>query len=218
MKTSTAPQPFESAKAVLDRLHQIHYPALYDPNDKWYSFKCISIVAAVSEVVLDGDFAEFGVFRGKMAKFMEPLVRGDRKLHLLDSFEGLPEDWIGPWKKGMFSLAKGQMPSFESERVVIHKGWFSETAPALAKSLDKPLAFIHADADLYSSTIDLLFALDRHIVPGTIILFDEYMMVHEGQSDDGEHRALVEWADKFDRKFEYLWRTRWMQVAIRVLT
>lgn len=205
-----------SAQEILRDLQQIHYPALYDPKDKWYSFKCISIVGAISEVTLDGDFAQFGVFRGKMARFLEPMVRGDRKLHLLDSFEGLPEDWIGPWKKGMFSLSKAQLPSFDSEKVVIHKGWFSKTGPELARLLNRPLAFIHADADLYSSTIDLLFSMNQHIVPGTVILFDEYMMAHDGEFDDGEHRAVVEWADKFGRKFEYLWRTRWMQVAIHV--
>lgn len=205
-----------SAKEVMDALPVVHYSALYDGADKWYSFKCISIVAAVVEIELVGDYAQFGVFRGRMASFLLPLVRGDRRLHLLDSFEGLPEDWVGPWKKGMFSLTSAQMPSFESDKVMIHKGWFKDTAPKLAESLEQPLAFIHADADLYSSTIDLLFALNNRIVPGTIILFDEYMMEHQGEFDDGEHRALVEWADRFDRQYSYLWRTKWMQVGIRI--
>ena len=75
---------------------------------------------------------------------------------------------------------------------------------------------MHIDCDLYSSTIDCLFGLNDFIVPGTVLLFDEYMMLNNGESDDGEHRALVEWMEKFDRQVEYLWRTNWVQVAARV--
>jgi Macrocin-O-methyltransferase (TylF) len=171
-----------------------------------------SVRGAVSEVNIQGDYAQFGVFRGKTARYIESLMTGDRKLHLFDSFEGLPEDWTKNKKAGFFALSPDEIPTFDPERVVVHKGWFKDTVPVWAEESSASIAFIHIDADLYSSTIDVLFNLDKRIVAGTVILFDEYVM---GQSDD-EHRALLDWAAKFNRKFDYLWQSSGPQVCIRV--
>jgi hypothetical protein len=171
-----------------------------------------SLRGAISEVRMDGDFAQFGVFRGKTARYINSLMTGDRMLHLFDSFEGLPEDWTKNKPAGAFKLASDEIPTFDPERIVVHKGWFKDTVPVWANETSAPIAFIHIDADLYSSTVDVLFNLDKRIVSGTIILFDEYVM---GQSDD-EHRALIDWAAKFNRTFEYLWRSSGPQVCVRV--
>lgn len=174
--------------------------------------KLSSVLCALKEVILPGDYAQFGVYRGKSARQIASCMTGDRKLHLFDSFEGLPEDWTKKKKAGMFKLLPEEIPAFDSERVVVHKGWFKDTVPPWAREMTAPLAFIHLDADLYSSTIDVLFNTDHLMVPGTILLFDEYVM---GDSED-EHRALVDWAAKFNRKFEYLWRAGGNQVCVRV--
>ena len=171
--------------------------------------------AALGEVTLPGDFAQFGVFKGQTARTIEAATTGDRKLHLFDSFEGLPEDWTPQKPKGAFKLRPRQIPVFESERVVMHKGWFKDTVPGWAKQMSQPLAFVHMDADLYSSSIDVLFNIDHLIAPGTIILFDEYVMGRKGQTDD-EHRALLDWAEKFSRDYQYLWRDEGPRVCIRV--
>lgn len=213
---SNVTQEPRSARTIMDELRQIHYPALYDETDKWYCFKLISLYAAISEITLSGDYAEFGVYKGRCAKFIESFLLGNRKLHLFDSFKGLPENWIGPWKKGSFSLDEDEIPEFSNPNVTIHKGLFSETIPVMRSLLSSPLSFIHADADLYESTMDLLQGLNDHIVPGTIILFDEYVMEHKHERDEGEHLALVAWSSECDRKFEYLWRTHWCQVAVRI--
>lgn len=171
-----------------------------------------SVKGALGEITLPGDFAQFGVYRGRSARVIHRLMTGDRKLHLFDSFEGLPEDWTPNKPAGHFKLAPDEIPIFEGDNVVIHKGWFKDTVPPWAKEIERPLAFLHIDADLYSSTVDVLFNLNDAIVPGTIILFDEYVLGHA----DDEHRALLDWAQKFDRKFDYLWRTDGAQVCIRI--
>jgi hypothetical protein len=68
------------------------------------------------------------------------------------------------------------------------------------------------DADLYGSTMDVFNGLNEFISPGTIILFNEYVMK---QSED-EHRALLDWSQQHRREFQYLWRSESVQVAIRV--
>ncbi len=171
-----------------------------------------AVTEAVGEVTRDGDFAQFGVYRGNTARIIEALMTGDRKLHLFDSFEGLPEDWTKGKKKGAFRLSADDVPVFESPRVVMHKGWFKDTVPPWSRQATTPLAFVHMDADLYSSTIDVLFNIDHLIPAGAIVLFDEYVM---GRTED-EHRALLDWAAKFGRQYEYLWRSNSMHVCVRM--
>ncbi|PJK14910.1 hypothetical protein CO613_03530 [Lysobacteraceae bacterium NML07-0707] len=206
----------EALRRLFPDIRVIHVPALYDRKDPWYSYKLISLYKAVEEVSLPGAFIELGVYRGRCARFLSKFLFGGRKLYLLDSFKGLPEDWVGIWKKGAFSMLPDEIPVFDSPDIYVIPGWFKDTVPLLAQELQEPLAFIHVDADLYSSTRDALDALNAHIVPGTIILFDEYFMILEKEFSDDEHRALLDWCREYGREFEYLWRTEWVQVAIRI--
>jgi len=171
-----------------------------------------SVRVALGEVTIPGDFAQFGVYRGATARVIQSLMGEGRKLHLFDSFEGLPEDWFKQKPAGSFKLKEDEIPVFDSPAVVIHKGWFKDTAPGWAEAATTPLAFIHIDADLYSSTVDALFSINRLIVPGTVVLFDEYI----GGGRDDEHRAFVDWMQKFGRTCEYLWRSSGLQACIRV--
>lgn len=213
---STAHAANREAQELMATLREISYPALFVEEDKWYSYKLMSLYAAMAEITLPGDYAEFGVYQGRCARFIANFLRGGRQLHLFDSFEGLPEDWIGTFKKGMFSLPPESIPTFDRDDIHVHVGWFADTIPKVSGQFTSPLAFIHADADLYSSTVDILEGMNELIVPGTIILFDEYAMESGGEYDDGEHRALVEWSARHERTFNYLWRTAHAQLAIRV--
>ena len=58
--------------------------------------------------------------------------------------------------------------------------------------------------------------LNKQIAAGTVILFDEYFFEEGGKETDDEHRALLDYCAKYDRKFEYLWRTRHIQVAVKI--
>jgi hypothetical protein len=200
-----------SGKQVLKKLTRFSVPALFDAAAKERSWRLMSLYGAIGEITLPGDFAEFGVYKGYCAQVLTAFITGNRLLHLFDSFEGLPEDWTQNRKAGHFDLG-GKVPQFNPKRTRVHKGWFRDTVPPFAAQLAQPLAFLHLDADLYSSTVEALFPLNEHIVPGTILLFDEYVYM---ESED-EHRALLDWAARFDRGFDYLWRTPWVQVAVRV--
>ncbi|WLR92191.1 TylF/MycF/NovP-related O-methyltransferase [Shinella zoogloeoides] len=206
----------ESAKDVMSRLRKVYAPALQNDADRFYSYKLVSLFHAMGAISLPGDWAEFGVYKGRCARFISSFLTGKRKLHLFDSFEGLPADWIGQWRAGAFKMDESEIPSFSDPRIQIHKGWFNQTVPAFRATQTEPLSFLHIDGDLYSSAMDVLMGLDDLIVPGTILLFDEYMMVADGETSDDEHRALYDWAAQKSRHFEYLWRTEWMQVAVRV--
>jgi len=193
-------------------LPQVHRPDLFNENTKWFDYKRISLDKAYRDVAISGDWAEFGVFKGDCAKLMLSALPEGSSLLLFDSFEGLQEDWTTAWKKGAFALSEKSIPVFADPRVRMIKGYFSDTLPGYFTPLAPRLSFIHMDADLYSSTWDVLRHCNDAIVPGTIILFDEYVM----WGKDEEHRALIDWANEFGREFKYLWRTQWVQVAVRI--
>src|SRR5579864_2775032 len=134
---------------VLKELRKIRVPALGAPRLQ-------AVYSAIGEVTLEGDYAQFGVWRGRTARIIAALTSKGRKLHLFDSFEGLPEDWIASKKAGHFSLSPDQIPTFDPKVAVIHKGWFKDTVPPFVADMKEPLAFLHMDADLYSSTVDVL--------------------------------------------------------------
>jgi len=130
--------------------------------------------------------------------------------HGFDSFQGLPERWetgltaadgVNPaFPAGAFDL-NGHVPGPEvvGRNVRLHRGWFSDTVPlffaqhaadhAERRKGPPPAAFVHADADLYSSTLCFLRELCGRglLVKGTVINFDEYWN-YPGW-EDGEYRA-----------------------------
>lgn len=169
------------------------------------------------------DWAEFGVYKGVSAKYLLRYLKNN--LYLFDSFEGLPEDWKFKdgriWndrKKGYFNL-KNNIPKFNNERAIIKKGWFKETIPQFVKEHKNPLGLIHIDCDIYSSTKDIFDNLNPLIIPGTIIVFDEYYNYdNENQGwKEQEYKAFQEFVKKYNRQYEYIARTSKEQMIIKII-
>ena len=124
--------------------------------------------------------------------------------HGFDSFLGLPPDTRHDknWAAGKYSTS-GALPSVKPN-VVLHKGWFNETLPGFLRSHHAPLAFVHMDADIYSSTIsvlDALFGACRQRV-GTVIAFDEIFGVVSQL--EHEYRALVEATQRWGISYRWV--------------
>ena len=145
-------------------------------------------------------------------------------VHGFDSFQGLPEEWNNGqldnngshlFSAGAFNLG-GVVPTLnhvrtvlklthpDSENVKLHPGWFQDTVPTFLDNHIHPIAFVHADADLYSSTITFLEELcHRHLlVNGTVITFDEYSNFENWQH--GEYQAWTEIVQKYGLEFQYI--------------
>lgn len=127
---------------------------------------------------LPGDIAECGVYDGitaaNLVQYLEE-NKVDKTVHLFDTFTGLPDLLIEDekqFKKGMMEkplwVAKGNLK--ELSRYEIYEGLFSETF----KNFNRPLCFIHADADLYVSTKEIIELADRLLVEGGVMVFDDY--------------------------------------------
>jgi predicted O-methyltransferase YrrM len=127
---------------------------------------------ALSRCSVAGHVLEFGVYKG--ASLRRIAARAGQEVHGFDSFEGLPDDWTYFQKRGRFGL-KGEVPTFDQKNVVIHRGWFEQTLPPFLAEHDGPVRFLHVDCDIYASAAYVLDAVAARLVPGTVIVFDEYL-------------------------------------------
>lgn len=120
----------------------------------------------------DGLLLEFGVYSGETINHIAGLLP-QRVIHGFDSFEGLPEAWSGyRFSAENFDL-KGRMPKV-SANVELVAGWFDKTLPDFLDKHPGPIALLHVDCDIYSSTKTIFELLRPRLVPGSIIAFDEF--------------------------------------------
>ncbi len=147
---------------------------------------------------LDGLYCEFGVWKGESVNFIADLVPS-KTVHGFDSFEGLPESWRDGFGRGAFAI-NGLPPV--RKNVVLHKGWFDKTVPEFHAQYLQPVAFVHMDADLYSSTATVFDGMADRIVPGTVIQFDEFFNYPGWRN--GEFKAFNELVAKRNLHYSFL--------------
>jgi hypothetical protein len=159
-----------------------------------------------------GQVLEFGVATGRtLNQFAHWLPH--KTVYGFDGFDGLPEDWTSRMRKGFFARKHLPRVRRNCELVV---GWFNETLPGFVEKRPEPVALLHVDCDLYSSTVTILNNLKNNIVPGTVIVFDEYMNYPGWQLD--EFRAWQEHCKMYGVEYEYIGRvSKHQKVAVRVL-
>ena len=172
-----------------------------------------TLTAALNEVTLDGTLAEFGVYKGtsltQIAKFFP-----DRTVHGFDSFVGLPDAWGGTSKgAGAFDIG-ARPPELSVSNVEFHVGWFDDTIPAFAQQYSGPFAFVHLDADIYSSTKTVFDNLGDWFVADTIVVFDEYFGYHGWQRH--EHKAFQEFLSRTKLSFQAI-SLGHMNLAVRLI-
>lgn len=156
---------------------------------------------------IPGDFVECGVFQGvqcaAMAKACMDLGVTDRRVHLFDTFSGIPQagpkdlEYLAAGHKAGLSAAsledvQGNMEEWgiDPELLVYHEGLFAHTVPiammlgSAPAEVDgfqfvvecgdiKRIALLRLDGDLYESTKDCL-PLVKLVSPGGWIIADDF--------------------------------------------
>lgn len=183
---------------------------------KYRDFTMVSRKAYVDNLLLasrvrdvPGCVIECGVWRGGMSAGLAELLGSDRHYCLFDSFEGLPpakeidgasalqwqQDKDSPeyWDNCSAEMAFGQkaMSMSPAKQVTFKKGWFSDTLPGFVPPA--PIALLRLDGDWYDSTMQCLDALFPHVVPGGLIIVDDYYMW------DGCSKAVHDFLSKHKR-------------------
>lgn len=153
---------------------------------------------------------EFGVYSGKSINYISSLVDGI--VYGFDSFEGLPEKWRDGFGKGVFKV--DQLPNVR-KNVRLVKGWFDDSIPIFVNGNKQNIGFLHIDCDLYSSTKTIFDLLGLRIVPGTVIVFDEFFN-YPGW-ENGEYLAFREFTSTNNIRYEFIGYNRYHeQVAILI--
>ncbi len=191
----------ESAAFVLEHLPTS--PVFWHPHD--------TLRFALGEIKGPGLALEFGVATGTTLAIIADAVAHDRLVAGFDSFTGLPETWRTGFPAGEFA----QDPPRDIPGATVVVGLFDDTLPAFLANNDEQIAFMHLDADLYSSTKTVLDLAGDRLAPNAVLLFDEFFNFPGWQLH--EFRAWTEFIDRTGRTFEYLAYTgNNEQVAIRL--
>lgn len=118
-------------------------------------YQLYSLVNATQKV--PGDLVEVGVFRGTAEKIICE-AKKKRRLHLFDTFEGLPETsaFDPQFHEGQYEATLGEVQAYLAKypNVYFYKGLFpQQTGGCMSR---KHYSFIHLDVDIYKSTKDTL--------------------------------------------------------------
>jgi hypothetical protein len=144
---------------------------------------------------LPGNIAEFGVYRGGCARMILSTAgtAPDARYHLFDTFEGIPDHELTEGERAQGYVGKLSDTSVDyvrdrlapwSDQLVFHVGDVFETIP---KADTGNLSLVHMDLNASAPTrVALEYAYER-LVPGGIIVFDDYVHV-----EVNDHRAVIE--------------------------
>jgi hypothetical protein len=120
---------------------------------------------------IKGDFAEFGCFKGFSSSMLsQACAMLDIRMHIFDSFEGLPPSGSSYYDEGDFAGSPEEVTAnievFGAlNAVTLHKGFFSESLKRIALP---NLICLWMDVDLEVSAKDLLPAIDNLAPEGTL--------------------------------------------------
>lgn len=162
---------------------------------------------------LQGDVVECGVGFGHTLLIICSLNQQEgarRQVWAFDSFEGFPEPTVedasvrnpkkGEWKVITTSdlddilFRRCGLPAAAKESLRVTKGYFENTLPS---SKVEKIALLHLDVDIYGSYKTCLNELYHKVVPGGVILFDEYKQKDTQKVWPGAAKAIDEFfADK----------------------
>ena len=158
----------------------------------WYVDRFDVLRHAMAIARPEGLVLEFGVASGVTIGFLAANMP-DQKIFGFDSFKGLPEAW-SDYSAGHFACEIPQVP----DNVELVIGTFEQTLTSFVAQHQGAVALLHLDCDLYSSTKTVLDRLGPQIIPGTVIVLDEFWIV-----TDHEQRAFNEWLAATGRSGRY---------------
>jgi Methyltransferase domain len=155
--------------------------------------------ALIPLIPAQGDFAEFGVFKGAVTWFVRPRFP-DRAYHAFDSWKGVPEAMSLAVSKFSFDLG-GTVPDLPAD-TTIHAGWFEDTIPAWRARCPATVAFAYIDCDLYESVRTVLEGIADRVRPSSILVFDDWYNFPNWQAHS--LRAANEWSGRHGISLEPL--------------
>lgn len=146
----------------------------------------LSALVLTARTTPPGPWVEVGVYNGGSALELYR-ARGDRPLHLFDTFEGIP--FSEPDKGDQHGVGefdgRANLPALQQAMpdAMFHAGVFPDTLPDDLRGV----AFAHIDADQYKSIKDCIIHLWPRMVLGGIMWFDDFSALAGARNAVMEH-------------------------------
>lgn len=173
---------------------------------------CFDTFDLIKDQCMDGLLLEFGVAEGFTLLKLNQCFDGSRAIHGFDSFNGLPENWRVDYPAGTFACEPPAVP----DNITLHVGLFQETLEKFLEENPGNIAFLHLDADLYSSTDYVLRQLEHRLVPGSLVYYDELTYpAHDFR--EHEYKAFIEHHERTGLHYAYLGRRNHEAYAFKVI-
>jgi len=165
--------------AISSPFSLLHVPGFYN------LFQSITYIARNT---LPGDIVECGCFLGGAGIFAallcDRLGLADKMVYLFDSFEGFPQGEVdAAFDKPVRSIKYADTETHvrdnikqatgHSGRIELVRGFVEDTLP---KFDPRPLCLLRLDTDFYNSTRVELNLLYEHLIPGGVLIVDDYGM------------------------------------------
>ena len=198
-------QKWDKNKGTIAAYYQDkHYKFIDEEEFKKKSREALLFLSNKYGISELGEYLEFGVCQGTsllcMYQLLKELDIGHVRLFGFDSFEGLPADQENIWKLGQFQMDYKAVRKYLTwkginwNRVVLEKGWFSDTLTGdfINQNKIKKASIILIDCDIYSSTKEALNFCASLIKDETIVFFDDWNAQGLADKNMGEKRAFDE--------------------------
>ena len=133
---------------------------------------------------LEGDYIEFGIFKGKslyhsLKTYRKIYKENNKAFYGLDSFEGFPVENHNFFKNENFkSSYQDVCNTFKKyNNVYIEKGFFSDSLSTERLTKVDKICFAFVDCDIYESSIEVFEYLKPRMVSGGFIMIDDFLNV-----------------------------------------
>lgn len=182
------PRVWMEDQAFMEGLDVFRPYGLRDSLERYFNLQSLARSAAIHE----GEYAECGAFYGGSTYVLLRVLSGtSRRLHVFESFEGLPAPGGrdgGRWREGDFRSSQDvflRLTENYSLNRCLHVG---DVRGSLRELTDERFSFVHIDLDLYDATKYATTFFLARLVPGGIIVCDDYGF----PAEVGSRRAVDE--------------------------
>ena len=172
-------------------LYSVIRPHTMVPEARLYSIYNLAKTVCINDI--PGNFVECGVARGgtsiMLGMVIKKFSKRPRRHFGFDTFTGMPEPSVHDTQNGITAHETGwgsgtcsgnmetikehaRLSGIESYMTLV-PGYFEDTL-SLWKNEIGPIAFLHLDADWYTSTMTILNNYYDSVVPGGYLQFDDY--------------------------------------------
>ena len=166
--------PWKDDAGFISLYEQIKYNTLVD------IYRCYELYSFAKSVqYIEADVLEVGVWKGGTARLLSQFIDGNNTLYLADTFEGVVK---ASYKDSLYkggehndtseTIVNELLGSSAKQNTVLLTGIFPEATGDMVKN--KSFKLVHIDVDTHNSAKDTFEFIWDRLVPGGIVVFDDY--------------------------------------------